>query len=154
MLMSYKMTKVTCVTVCRWCQATFEWIIIIIYAIVLENGCLNATFSSLVPMTEMVYRPTCTSPKSSSEGVWILNGIAQCVMYSLTKWYVIIPCYQVYRFTLVLNHNRIDHNTKPKPMEYWCIATVAWTSCYTVWCHHFVGENRSSSQWANVLKDV
>ena len=28
----------------------------------------------------------------------------------------------------VLNHNPTDHNTKP--MEYWCIATVAWTSCY------------------------
>ena len=28
----------------------------------------------------------------------------------------------------ILNHNRTDHNTKP--MEHWCIATVAWTSCY------------------------
>ena len=28
----------------------------------------------------------------------------------------------------VLNHDRIDHNTKP--MEHWCTATVAWSSYY------------------------
>ena len=28
----------------------------------------------------------------------------------------------------VLNHDQTDHNTKP--MEHWCIATVAWSSYY------------------------
>ena len=39
----------------------------------------------------------------------------------------LLPCIPVHTLP-VLNHDRIDHNTKP--MEHWCIATVVWTSYY------------------------
>ena len=62
------------------------------------------------------------------------NDMIFCVIVmnpnSLTKWYVIILRYHVYRFTLYLSWTTIEPITIQKPMEHLCIATVAWTSCY------------------------
>ena len=61
--------------------------------------------------------------------------IGLCLHIFATKWCQNPPLPGLLVHALpVLNHDWTDHNTAP--MEHWCIATVAWNSCY-VWRHHF-----------------
>ena len=81
----------------------------------LHGGLLHSNSSLVLPpphWTDLIR-------KSSIDGT----------QYSLTKWYVIILRYQVYRFMLYMFWTPIEPITT-QTYEHWCIATAAWTSYY------------------------